>query len=216
VTNVAKPQNGEDEETTLEFLERTAGEIRAHNACVKEKDFEVVATTVAGIKRARCLIGTRFTAPSTFTPNSPGYVTILALPNDGNPMSPTLQAATYAAVADKTFVDIVQNNGLAVTDFARINLAWVAQVDGRIGYADSAVIAECKNALEQAFNPLNWDSQDGDVTEVTIFDAASILRALPSVASVKSITLNGGTSAVAIGNLQLPQIGAAPVITVTP
>ena len=211
VTNPQAVQNGEDAETTPNFLTRAAGEIRAHNAAVKAVDFETIAESVEGIARARCLIGTRFIGPSTFTPNSPGYVTVLALPNDGNNMTTLVRDATYNALAARTFADIVENSGLAVTDFQRVNLTWVYVIDVKVGFRDADVIAACNVALTAGYSPLTWNNEDGDVLEVTPYDGAAILRGVTGVASVKSVTLNGSASAaVVVGSLQLPQLAAVP------
>ncbi|NJK44734.1 MAG: hypothetical protein HC933_10995 [Pleurocapsa sp. SU_196_0] len=217
VTNPQEAQNGEDAETTADFLTRAAGEFRAHNAAVKAVDFETIAEAVEGIARARCLIGTRFVAPSTFTPNSPGYVTVLALPNDGGTLTTLVQTATYDALAARTFADIVENSGLAVTDFQRVNLTWVYVIDVKVGYQSADVLAACNAALTTAYSPLSWNNEDGDVLEVTPYDGAAILKGVTGVASVKSVTLNGSSSAaVAVGSLQLPQLAVAPSGSVVP
>jgi hypothetical protein len=217
VTNPQAAQNGEDAETNADFLTRAAGEIRAHNAAVKAVDFETIAEAVEGIARARCLIGTRFVAPSTFTFNQPGYVTVLALPNDGGTMTTLVKNATFDALAARTFADIVENNGLTVTDFQRVNLTWVYVIDVKVGYADADVLAACNAALITAYSPLTWNNEDGDVLEVTPYDGAAILRVVTGVASVKSVTLNGSASAaVTVGSLELPQLAVAPSGSVVP
>jgi hypothetical protein len=202
VSNVDRAQGGENPETDEEFLARAATEFAQHDMLVKTQDFEEAAKAVAGVLKANCLPITRFTAPSTFT-TEPGCVTVLALPNDGGTLTSTLKQQIYDALVVKTFVDIERRVTLFVTDYLRQSVAVAYTVVPKAGITGAVCIAECNAALNAALAPAAWTPG----RPVSPWEIGAVLEALPSVDRITALTLNSGSSVIALSAWQVTEAG---------
>ncbi|HEX2864479.1 MAG TPA: baseplate J/gp47 family protein [Deinococcales bacterium] len=200
-------QGGEDDETDDDFLSRAIGEFRASNMAVKPADFEAAALAVPGVYRATCLARTSFTAPSTFTTPAAGHVTVLVIPDDGGLLSAPLQAAVYAALADRTFVDVVANGGLHVTDYQRLTVNVTYTVVASAGTTTGACQQAIADALTEVLDARAWPAG----REVSAFELAAVLEGLPQVDRVRALTVNGST----LLTLTAQQVTTAGTITGT-
>lgn len=203
VTNPNRATGGEDAETETQFLARAAHEFAQNKMLVRQSDFEQATADIPGVLRAACLPITQFTAPSTFTTPVPGRVTVLAMPDDGGTLTPTLTAIILATLRAKVYVDLDVNNYLYVTDFVRSTINVVVQVKAAGGYTIPEVQAAVAARLGKYLDPKVWPAGRA----VRPFEVGAELEALPQVDYVDTLTLNGGSSPVTLTAQSIAQLG---------
>lgn len=203
--------DAEDLEAYLDRLTATLGTLRFGG--VRAIDLATLARNVAGVHRA---LGVDLYDPTD--PGTPAERTATVFPvdDDGQPVSSGVKAdlANYLEqLREVNFIIHVED-----PTYTAITVTYSAVADNDTSTAQ--VEAEIDAALGSYLAPATWGSDPldpqawTDIAVVRYLDVASVIRSVPGVTYVESLTINGGTANVTlVGPAPLP--AANPTITGT-
>lgn len=191
---LASGVGGEDEETLDDYLARLIDYVSLlRPGGVLGTDLAAFARTVAGVERA---IGI-----DLFDPDVPGdherTATVIAIDQLGQPVISSELEAALEGIREVNFVIHLGEPTYTPVDVA-------VDVDAEPDQDPVAVKAAVKAAVEELIDPARWGSTDDDPrawverTSLRLFDVAEVVFDVDGVASIVTITLNGGTSTLTL------------------
>ncbi len=217
VTVTTASAGGADPETDEEYQDRVAdGATRLHAIPVTPDDYEAFALNTAGVERCKAV---NRTDPGN-AGDQPGHITLYPVHADGSDLS-SLERTALADTFDAT--EKVVGATVHVAPVPRVNVTVAITVEATAD-APGSLSTDVASAITAALAPsaFAYDKLAAGrfakvaPTSLTVFQVAAAVDDLPGVARVISVTVNGGTSAVALpAPLSLPNLTATPTVTVT-
>lgn len=209
---------GLDEETLLEYLDRVTDYLSVlRPGAVRADGLAALARTVPGVHRA---IGFDLLEPGNPVPQE-RTATIVAIDDEGQPvdgsvlteLTATLEAAREVNfnvfVADPTYTDVA----VAATIVAAAGVDHTA-LDDLVTAAVAAYISPARWG-NSSTAPRSW----AETTTIQALDVAVVIAQVAGVASVTTVTVNGGATATLDEPAALPsplEVGGSTVaVTVT-
>lgn len=200
-TNAEAATGGESAETQEEFIIRATAEFAQHGMLLRVEDWEKAAAEVPGVLRAKCLPSTSLSG-ATFISPSPGAVTVIALSNDGAPLTLTLKNLIKDALEAQAFLDLVANDSIYVTDFAQKVLTVQYVAVAKAGQVPANVQTIIEAEIARVLSAPNWIPG----REVSPFEVGGHLEALPEVDRVREVRINGSYVPVALSAYEVPSV----------
>lgn len=210
--------NGSDDETDDDYVNRLVKAAkRIHSIPITAADFADATTDVPGV--ARCAV-INLLDPSEPDDVTTGHITLYPVGEDGLAVSDDVKtaiAAMFAAIESPLNVTVHIEDPSYVT--FPVTAALTAEADADQAALQAAAVA----AIEALIDPASFDAdEDADggwadprSTGVTIYDVAAALDDLPGLKAITSITVNSTTSKAFTDPVTLPQLSAAPTVTVS-
>lgn len=227
ITLDAPTSGGQDAEDPDDYADRlTERARRLRFLPITVSDYAAAALDVAGVGRSAPI--NRYD-PANPGVDSPGHLTLINLQDTGALLTPAITTALNAYLtaaerplsvqlhlADPVFVDAT----IAVT----IRLAAIGVDDqGQPVIADpDATTQTVSDAITSLLDPAVFDADSsapggwarGPSTQLTVFDIARAIDDLPGVGAVTEITINGTDHLDLPAPLSMPNLIAAPTITI--
>lgn len=192
----ADATGGVDEESLPAYLDRLIDYVSLlRPGGVTARDLALFARTVNGVHRALAI---DLYDPSDGSTDNERTVTVIPIDADGQPLASTTElVAALEAIREVNFVIHVAEPTYTGVDI-------VVNVVAKPGVDPAAVDAEVTAAVVALIDPASWGSTEEEPqswteqTSLRVFDVAGVVFDVDGVASVTSITLNGGTSTVTL------------------
>jgi hypothetical protein len=213
VTSVTASVGGSDAETITEYLTRFVDYVSVlRPGGVRGSDLAALARSVPGVWRAIGLDGYDALAA---TEDNERTATVFVVAADGSPVTVGIKADVYdvlEAVREPNFVLYVED-----PTYTQITVAFTGTADA--GADPATVQADVIAAVQTFISPATWGSTTDDPQAwldrrvVRLLDVATVAGSVPGVASLVTLTLNGGTADITMtgyGPLPSPLTGVDP------
>jgi hypothetical protein len=210
ITATAVSAGGVDAETDAAYLDRLTAELRLLTPRpILPEDFSTLARRVDGVYRCLTVDGYD---PTTSTTGNQRMVCLFPVGSTGA----AVPTATLNAV--KSYLDGLREVSFVVhvSTPTTTPIAVTYTVKVASGYTPASVISACSQAVTDYLSPASWGGgsqsppawNDGENT-VRYLAVSAVLASVPGVAYVSALTLNGGTSDVALaGVAALPSLAS--------
>lgn len=215
---VTGPSGGTDAESDEDYLDRLVEELQIMTPRpIIPEDFEVLAKRVSGVHRAKAIDGWN---PADDTLNNERYIGIVAIDEAGADVS-----AGIKTEIDELLQELREVNFVVVVDspdYTAIDVTVTATAYPT--FDPAAVDAAVTDALEEYLSPANWGVPPHGETddwvnddEVRFLEVAEAINRVAGVHYIDSLTVEGGTSDVALtGVVPLTQPGTISVTVNAP
>jgi hypothetical protein len=211
VAVIGATSGGVDAETDDEYLDRLTSELQLMAPRpIIPTDFEVLARNIAGVDRAVAIDGYN---PADDTYDNERMVAIAAVDDTGTGVSSTIKDAITAYLESLREVNFVVN----AIDPTTTPIDVTATLTLLPGFDSATVLSVVEGAIENFLDPANWGrmtSGDGrydrpwiNMPTVGYLNIARTILMVEGVAFIDTLTVNGGTTDVALS-------GAAPLTSV--
>lgn len=208
VVLIGSTSGGVDAETDDEYLDRLATELQLMAPRpIVPVDFEVLARRIAGVDRAVAIDGYN---PDDDTYDNERMIAVAAVDEDGAAVGSTVKDAIEAYLTSLREVNFVVN----MIDPTETAIDVTATVTLLPGFDSATVLSIVEGALTNFLDPANWGrmtSGDGrfdrpwvNTPTVGYLNVARVILGVEGVAFIDSLTVEGGTTDVAL-------TGAAPL-----
>ncbi len=196
---------GSAPETPEQYASRLTGWLGAlRPGGVTGADLAAFAPQVPGVVRA---LGVDLYDPAAPLVDTERSVTVFPIDADGKPVTPQVAANVAFALAAYREVNFL----IHVAEPTYTGVDVVATVQATVGADHATVEAAVEAAVAAWLSPATWGAPNDDPSGwvatplVRYLDAANVIGSVPGVASITTLTLNGGTVDVTLpGKAALP------------
>jgi len=207
VTVTSGSTGGADAETDVTYRGRVAASLQLYNVVpVLAPEYSQLAVSTPGVARALTVVGWSATTGSV---GVPAAVTVVPVKSDGTPVGSTVLAQVAAALNAARGV----NTLVRTTNPAYVAVTVATTIVVQAGYDPVATRAAVAAAIASYLSPATWATDptrvpptwNGDPL-IRPWDLGEVVGAVPGVAHITTLTVNGGTDVVDMSaNLPLTQ-----------
>lgn len=199
VTANTASAGGVDAEADDAYLNRLKNELQTLAPTpILPGDFSILALNISGIGRAVTIDGYDYTAN---TYSNARTVTVYVLDANGGDPGSTIRGQVSAYLESLREV----NWTVFVTTPSPSSIDVVYTVKGNAGFDPSQLLIDINAALDNFFNPVNWGTPDlgespnwVNKDHVYFFEVAAVIQDVVGVDHLISMTVDGGTTDVAL------------------